>query len=380
MKRFLSTLMACLIVMATATTVFAQDSVSPQTLANQQKGAVAFLTNGKDAYTLDDAVDYSTLVLSGADMSKYNDGFLADVKANLQKNSGKLVSSYGESLATYGAVILVLDALGEDVNNFNGYDVAKAFTAMAPDSVVGSPYFYRVIISAAYLLGKDDFAKSICDSFISKCYTVGSGMDNYGFCSDNDGMFITALAPYAKDYSDTVADAFKCLEAYKTDGGYFSNAQWSTVANPDSTALALMAYSAYAYYNDDKSAFDKATQIYNELCAFESKDNAGVFISTYTDAEDAFATKDALMGINEYARALDWFTEKEVIKDETEPTTEPTTAPVTESEPSSQAEKADSASTSSPAKKSPNTGASVVAGAFLISLAAAATARKRFSK
>ena len=79
------------------------------------------------------------------------------------------------------------------------------------------------------------------------------------------------------------------LEKNVSDAGYTS---WGS-ANADSTAMALMAYSAL----DDQEKADKA---YDLLCKFESK-TTGVF--TYDGEENSLATKDALTALGYYTTA-----------------------------------------------------------------------------
>lgn len=377
MKRILSVLVAVLIMATTSFSAFAQSAPSKETVSNQQKGAVEFVTKGISSYNLDNAVEYSDYAVSGADMSKFNDAFLADVKTNLEKNNGKLISTYGESLATYGAVVLILNSAGENPRDFYGYDIVKAFTSMDADSNAGNQYYYRIIISALYLLGEDEFALKVCDALIDNYYVMGSGMENWGFSCDNDGQFITALAPYAEYYPDVIADAFNCIEKYESDGGYFGDAQWTPYVNTCSTALAFMAYSSYAYYNNDEKSFEKANSIYTDLCSFESSENTGVFLDSYSDTEDAYSTRNALMGLNEYAKALDLF--GETVNDTTTPAddnkneNQQTTAPSATDTPTDQGV--------NDSKKSPNTGASLTALSFALALTAGlgvtATAKKK---
>ena len=115
--------------------------------------------------------------------------------------------------------VLILNSAGENPRGFYGYDIVKAFTSMDPAGDAGSSYYYRIIISALKLLGEDEFALKVCDALIDKYYVMGSGMDNWGFSCDNDGQFITALAPYAENYPDVIADAFNCIEKYERGWG-----------------------------------------------------------------------------------------------------------------------------------------------------------------
>lgn len=298
MKKVLSLLVAGIILVSTSFSAFAAEASTSQKVMNQMEGAVGFLTEGKTAYTADDVLDYYTLVSSGVDMSKYNDGFLQNLKENLDKNSGRIVSTYGESLATYGAAILILDCLGKDPADFYGYDITKAFTAMDPEGIQASPYYYRVIIPATFFINDEQFTKTLCDFFVNTYYVMGSGMDSYGFNCDNTCYFITALAPYGDKYPEIMKDAFNVIENYKIEGGYFCD-QYLSYANTDSTALALMAYSSYSPFDNEKDYYEKLNSIYADLCTFEGS-KTGVFISAYSGTDESYATKEALMGLEKY--------------------------------------------------------------------------------
>lgn len=302
MKKGLSILAAICIILSGSIVAFAQEKAVTDKVIEQMEGAVAYLTDTAAGYGVDQAVDYYTLVASGVDLSKFNDGFLNDVKKNLEQNNGKIISSYGESLATYGAVIMILDELDKDVNDFYGYDIVKAFSAMDPTAAQASVYYYRVIIPAT-IYCDEAFAKEVCDAFIRDNYVMGKGMQSYGFYSaDNTAYFITALSMYAEEYAEVMADAFKVLESYHIAGGYYCDSVYGTDANADSTALALMAYSSVLFSVDDDALdkyFEKVNAVYNELCGFEGS-KTGVFISSYSGEDDAYATKEALMGLEEY--------------------------------------------------------------------------------
>lgn len=365
MKKLLSLLIAGVILVSTSFTAFAAENPTGKKVMEQMEGAVSYLTNGKTAYTVDDVLDYYTLVSTGADMSKYNDAFLQNMKENLDKNSGRIVSTYGESLATYGAAILILDSLDLNPSDFYGYDITKTFTSMDPQGIQASPYYYRVIIPAAVIAGNDEFAKSVCDFFVNTYYVMGKGMDNWGFSCDNTGYFITALAPYGDDYPEIMKDAFAVLESYKTDGGYFCDTKYLTSANTDSTALALMAYSSYSIFENNNDYYEKLNSIYADLCTFEGS-KTGVFISAYTEEDNDYATKEALMALEKYyPLAL----EQEKSDNQQETVTTPVTTD--EKEETTTTDKT-TETTVNESKKSPATGVSVTALSFALALGAGA--------
>ncbi|MGN0521116.1 MAG: hypothetical protein ACI4IQ_00615 [Eubacterium sp.] len=324
----------------------------------QMLGAADYLSRDAQGYDISSAIDYLTLVKSGKDMSAYNDGFLKSVKDNLDKNNGRLMLDGKENIALYGAVIQILDELGFDPYDFEGYDLISAFTSMDISHPAENPYFYRPAIGAAALYELDDFGLELCKSYIDNYYTMGSGMNYYGYSCDNTADFITALSPYCYDYENEIDDALTVLESYRVDGGYCYNPQYGTEPNCDSTASALKAYASIG-------DIDKATQIYNDLCAFESN-STGVF--TYGGEENALATKDALLALEYYADIIpdDESSASSALPLNEEANEKDSTATENASEKST-AEKAENINKS---EKSPATGADTASAVF-ISLAAA---------
>jgi hypothetical protein len=354
--------------MSTGIIAYADEQTRSDKVMSQMEGAVEYLTKDATSYGVDDAIEYYNYVASGVDTSKFDDAFIKDVKANLDANSGKIVSSYGESLATYGAVILTLSALGEDVTDFYGYDITKAFSAMDPTGY-NNEYYYRVIIPATLYCDDDDFAKAICDHFVDTTYVMGKGMAMYGqyFGCDNTAYFITALSTYATDYPEVMKDAFNVLESYKVDGGYVYDTAYGTDPNADSTALALMAYCSVFFDvdDDDYDAYvEKVNGIYDDLCAFEGS-TTGVF--QYYGEDNAYATSDALKGLEEYyliafIQDFDFDLDPD---DEEELTTTPTTKNETTTK------KSETTTKKNTSKTSPQTGASTGAIALSVALAGA---------
>lgn len=312
MKKILSVTMALCIVIASLFTgmVAMAEGTKPTTskIKAQITGAVDFTAKDVTEYTVDRAVDFLTVINSGKDVSAYKDGFVKSVKENLDTNNARILVAHTEyddewnpivtmveSPATYGAVILALDALGYNPQAFFGYNIENAYSLIDLKNNFDNPYYYRVALQGAEKarLGKN-FTKEICNSLISKYYVKGSGLDWYGFSCDNTCQFAVAMAPYYNDYKDVVDDALALIETYKKDNGYFSDVKYIPDANANSTALALAAYSAMGN-------IQKAEAVYADLCRFESK-NVGVF--TCNGEEDLYATKDALFGLEAFLSAL----------------------------------------------------------------------------
>lgn len=313
MKKTLSFALAlCMAVVSlfSGMTVFA-DTTKPTTTQIKEKitGAADYIAADDAVYTVNNAVDFLTFIKSGKDMSKYKEAFVQSVKENLDANQAKLMETrviydenYNpvseekyESPALYGAVILVLDALGYDFTSFYGYNLASSFAKVDLTKITDNPYYYRITLEGAERAGLDKmFKTAVCNDLINSYYKLGFGMDYYGYGCDNTAQFIVALAPYYNDYKATVDDALKLLEAYKTDNGYFYNEEYGKDASANSTANALAAYSAM-------QNVEKAEEAYAMLCTFESE-KTGVF--TYGGKENYSATKDALFGMEAFLNSL----------------------------------------------------------------------------
>lgn len=261
-------------------------------LGAQLSGGADFLLKSVDSLTISKAADFLAYLNGGANVDKYKADYVASVKSMLDSNNGKLVSTInGEvksDLALYGAVIPALEKLGYDAKNFEGYNLVSAFESTDTDSI-SNPYYYRVAIEAA----SSDFAHKLIDKFIADDYTIGSGMNFWGYSCDNTAMFLTSIAKYADDYSTYVDDAKQILKTYTTDTGAFYSYQYNDV-NANSTALCAMAYAALG---DNDTAF---SYYKNLVEGFE--DTTGVF--TYNGKRDDSATKQSYLALTYFKESV----------------------------------------------------------------------------
>lgn len=261
-------------------------------LGAQLSGGADFLLKSVDSLTISKAADFLAYLNGGANVDKYKADYVASVKSMLDSNNGKLVSTINgnvkSDLALYGAVIPALEKLGYDAKNFEGYDLVSAFESTDTDSI-SNPYYYRVAIEAA----SSDFAHKLIDKFIADDYTIGSGMNFWGYSCDNTAMFLTSIAKYADDYSTYVDDAKQILKTYTTDTGAFYSYQYNNV-NANSTALCAMAYAALG---DNDTAF---SYYKNLVEGFE--DTTGVF--TYNGERDDSATKQSYLALTYFKESV----------------------------------------------------------------------------
>ena len=261
-------------------------------LGAQLSGGADFLLKSVDSLTISKAADFLAYLNGGANVDKYKADYVASVKSMLDSNNGKLVSTInGEvksDLALYGAVIPALEKLGYDAKNFEGYNLVSAFESTDTDSI-SNPYYYRVAIEAA----SSDFAHKLIDKFIADDYTIGSGMNFWGYSCDNTAMFLTSIAKYADDYSTYVDDAKQILKTYTKDTGAFYSYQYNDV-NANSTALCAMAYAALG---DNDTAF-----LYYKNLVEGFEDTTGVF--TYNGERDNSATKQSYLALTYFKESV----------------------------------------------------------------------------
>lgn len=262
-------------------------------ILSRMTGGADFLMKNYNSFNIDNSADFVTMLEANEDMDAYTDDFLASVKASLDNNDGKLIGASGkEDLGIYGSVILALNILGKDATDFEGYNIQSAFEQVAPNQI-SNPYYYRNAIRAA---DNEKFAKAMCDQFIEDYYVIGSGMTYYNeFSCDSTAVLLASIAPYKDDYSEVCDDAIRVIKSYTTDKGCYYSRQY-TSENADSTAMALLAYSAIG---DCGRAKDMYTKLVNN---YESKD-IGVMLAW--GGQDAYATKDALMAFNEMSKCID---------------------------------------------------------------------------
>lgn len=251
----------------------------------QIENAGKYLVSKTDEFGVDNAGDFVTYLKSGEISDNQKKHFVKDVKANLEKNEGKIIGSYGENLGTYGAVIVALNYMGYCSKDFYGNNIVEAMEAMDAKSSV-NPYLYRFAVEAA----DDEYAKMLCDAFIEQYYTMGSGMNYWGYACDNTAMFIATVSQYASDYADYIKDAISVMDEYAVKNGFCYNPAYGTDASADSTALAMMAY---ACAGDSEKAFNAYKALTEN---FEMND--GSFTSNGGD--DNYSTKDALIGLEYY--------------------------------------------------------------------------------
>lgn len=245
---------------------------------------------GKKTFDVSSSSDFLNYIRTGAKISEQlKNDYLNDLKKHLETNHGKIVSPYSNSendLGFYGAVILVLQELELDPENFAGYNIVKSFENVDFSLASASQYYYRLAIEAA----NPEYKKKIADKFIAENYTLGKGMDNFGYSCDNTSMFLTSLKTVKDNYSQYIDDAKNLILNYERDNGFIGEENYTNYVNSDSTAYAMMAFSTVG-------DVDKAYKYYSLLINnFETKQN-GVFGYTNNQTASDYSTKDVTIAL-----------------------------------------------------------------------------------
>lgn len=336
MKKLLSVLLSAVMIfsavvpfsaLAETKTLGLKEVVTAQVEAKADMlGAMNYL-KASTPQTVANSYEVHKFAQAGGDVSEY----LTALESNLKANNGKIMARQqgetadSENLVYYAVAIDILTILGKDVTNFGGYNVKQAFETFAQTNKnVSNPYFYRCIVEACKAIGNDELARDLIDQ-MSKSYKVGSGLDNWGYSCDNTSVYVATVAPYKAYYQTNYNDALKLIAGYKKNKGYCYQTTFEENAN--STAMALMAYSA-------AGDFDKAYEAYQLLKNFESDKNNGVFMAadwkTGAMTENQLATADALRALSYFDDACDQKIKDLSNSDSTKPTQPaPTTKPET---------------------------------------------------
>lgn len=336
MKKLLSVLLSAVMIfsavvpfsaLAETKTLGLKEVVTAQVDAKADMlGAMNYL-KASTPQTVANSYEVHKFAQAGGDVSEY----LAALESNLKANNGKIMARQAketedsENLVYYAVAIDILTILGKDVTNFGGYNIKQAFETFAQtNKTVSNPYLYRCIVEACKAIGNDELAKTLIDQ-MSKSYKVGSGLDNWGYSCDNTSVYVATVAPYKAYYQTNYNDALKLIDSYKKNKGYCYQTTFEENAN--STAMALMAYSA-------AGDFDKAYEAYQLLKNFESDKNNGVFMAadwkTGAMTENQLATADALRALSYFDDACDQKIKDLSNSDSTKPTQPaPTTKPET---------------------------------------------------
>lgn len=342
MKKLLSVLLSAVMIfsavvpfsaLAETKTIGLKEVVTAQVEAKADMlGAMNYL-KAKTPQTVANSYEVHKFAQAGGDVSEY----LTALESNLKANNGKIMARQAketedsENLVYYAVAIDVLTILGKDVTNFGGYNVKQAFETFAQTNKnVSLPYFYRCIVEACKAIGNTELGNIFVNQMTEK-YTIGKGYAPWGedgISCDTTAVFASSIVSYKENNALKFNDALKMIAKYKKAKGYYSDDKYVPSENADSTAYALMAYSA-------AGDFDKAYEAYQLLKNFESDKNNGVFMAadwkTGILGENKLATEDALRALSYFDDACEQKIKDLSNSDSTKPT-QPAPAPTTKPE------------------------------------------------
>lgn len=264
-------------------------------MSGQIRNATDFLKENGTTYgadSLSNLLSFATLYdARPAKFENELETVLLGAKENMDKNDGKLmyVDYYGdteEDAAGYSALIMLANANG-DASDFYGYNLYELMESLSP-SLVSNPYNYRFAIANA----RAEYKDKLCDAFIKNYYTLGKGMNYWGYSCDNTAMFITAMSTASSKYDKYIDDALKVMATYITSTGAGYSKDYPE-ENADSTALTVMAYASVGQYSN-------ALRMYMRLVNNFQSGRKGVMLATINGKKvrNAIATKDGLLGIS----------------------------------------------------------------------------------
>lgn len=321
------------IAMLCSTSVFASAADKSDVKASVQSAAsyLASIDEGKTAdYT--NACAFAETVGGVSDEAFGNEAYKAAIENALAENDGKLMytDSYTgtvtESLMYEAQAAKTLYTMGYDVTNLGGYSLIDAMANYDLSTVTNPYYLCEALTAATYIGAPSELCEKLLTALMSyytdsEADSTTGGMNYWGLSTDNNGVFVEAIAPYAsknEEVKTAMEKSLKFIESMKCADGYDSSVEYAAGAgNCDSTAMALRAYAA-------AGDTEKAAEAYDLLLGFKNEADGGFYYMAGGTDSNTYASKDAANALAMYYLSLE---------DETETTeAETTEAETTEAE------------------------------------------------
>ena len=244
--------------------------------------------------------------------SSYTQTYLTNVASHL-KNSGGVLSNTKST--EYSRLVLALTALGKDARDFASYDITKIlgdYDATTRQGINGAVWALIALDSADYPVpsapaGKTQASRQkYVDLILSRQLSSGgwnmSGSEN-GDSADPDvtAMALIALSGYTgQSKVKTAVDrgVSWLSSAQRDDGGYKSYG----ADNCESCAQVVIALCSLGIAPDDTRFVKNGTSVLDKLLAYRLSD--GNFTHS-TGSSDPMATKQALLAMTAVLRRSD---------------------------------------------------------------------------
>ena len=307
-KKLLATLTALALIFSLgAANAFA--ATADEVAADVQATAsyIAGMYDESNPVTYANYKDVIFVLRSGIAADDLVDTYLASVKDTLD-STGMLAYNGVESPAYYAGAAIVLALTGQDGTNFEGYNLIEKIEKSDRSAMTsGNVYLLADILYAVQSYRYDvtddtletDLVNAIKDRYLDG--DAGTGIDNWGVSTDNNGTVIPVLLPYCDNDPEINEIVTKSVAWTKTqqnpDTGLFQYTDQDpySVFNANSTGLALNLLAA--------TGDDAAAAAYNGLSVFQSPTVPGAYGYSDTNANYS-ATANVLWGLLSYQRSL----------------------------------------------------------------------------
>jgi len=281
-KRILALLLAFACLLTGGTAAFAQ------TPSEACRDALAYIASAVTAPIVNPVGgEWAILALvrgNAAVASGYYDGYVNRVKQTLRSNGGVLPGSASRK-TEYSRVVIALSALGEDVTNFDGYNLLLPlanFDDVKSQGILGAAYTLIAFDTRGWAIPAiaDTAAQATRQKLIDNILDrelAGGGFARLGTTAEADvtAMALQALAPYQSD------PAFPAVAA--------------VIANALDALSNIQATNGGFYYDVEGEASESAAQVVAAL--------ASLGIDPATDADFAKAGGNPLTALLKFQKA-----------------------------------------------------------------------------
>ncbi len=252
------------------------------------------------------------LVRSRTELSEdYVDIYLSGLAKALEDTDGVLNE---RRYTEYSRVVIALSVLGQDPGDFAGYDLIDKlsdYESVCQQGLSGPIWALLAMDSLNYEFSEDIEAETIStreafvDYILRRPHEQGGwGYDPNRADPDFTAMAIVALAPYAKDNPDVQAAidiAVQVLSELQYENGTYES---GGIATAESCAQVLLALATVGIDGDKDERFIKnGISVYDALLSFSLSD--GSFSHIKGDSVDMIATEQTGYCLIGYQRFLD---------------------------------------------------------------------------